>query len=429
MIYERAGTWYCAAGPTVSLSVGADQVTARAGTLALSVGTDGQPMACVAEALEALPASDWRVYGIALFELGHVLHGDASRAGRAPLLQLIVPSVEAELRPGEARVRAAVPDSVPRMVAVLARAAAAGPVAGASYSAERAAALVNNGVEAYGAAVTKVVNDIRAGRLDKAIISRVLPLPEADSLDLTASYLAGRRSNTPARSFLLNLGGWRAAGFSPETVIEIDADGRVSTQPLAGTRAFGADQAVNGRLRAELLSDPKEIHEHAISVRLACRELDSVCEEGSVVVSEFMTVRERGSVQHLASRVAGQLGSHCTPWAALGALFPAITATGVPKNAALEIISENEAAPRGLYSGAVFVACADGSLDAALVLRTVFQHDGRTWLQAGAGITGQSDPAREAEETCEKLRSVAPYLTALPSGEASPASAGGPPMS
>ena len=59
--------------------------------------------------------------------------------------------------------------------------------------------------------------------------------------------------------------------------------------------------------------------------------------------------------------------------------------------------------PRELYSGAVVMFSADGGLDAALTLRTVYERDGRTWLRAGAGIIGASDPDREFEETCEKL--------------------------
>ncbi len=49
-------------------------------------------------------------------------------------------------------------------------------------------------------------------------------------------------------------------------------------------------------------------------------------------------------------------------------------------------------------------------MDAALVLRSAYRRDGRTWLRAGAGIVGQSTPEREFEETCEKLESVARYL-------------------
>ena len=68
--------------------------------------------------------------------------------------------------------------------------------------------------------------------------------------------------------------------------------------------------------------------------------------------------------------------------------------------------------PRELYSGAVVVFSANGGLDAALTLRTVYERDGRTWLRAGAGIIGASDPEREFEETCEKLATLAPHLVA-----------------
>ncbi|NED80675.1 salicylate synthase, partial [Streptomyces sp. SID11233] len=152
----------------------------------------------------------------------------------------------------------------------------------------------------------------------------------------------GRRRNTPARSYVLDLGGYRAAGFSPETVLEVAENGRVSTQPLAGTRAYGRDQAENERRRTELISDPKEIHEHAVSVRQACAEMAAVCGAGSVVVEEFMAVRPRGSVQHLASRVTGRLRPDAGVWDAFASLFPAITATGVSKPAALRALARHE---------------------------------------------------------------------------------------
>ena len=56
------------------------------------------------------------------------------------------------------------------------------------------------------------------------------------------------------------------------------------------------------------------------------------------------------------------------------------------------------------------MAAHDGTLDAGLVLRTLFEENGSRWLRAGAGIVAASRPDREYEETCEKLRSVAPHL-------------------
>nr|WP_269857222.1 chorismate-binding protein [Streptomyces sp. RPT161] len=159
----------------------------------------------------------------------------------------------------------------------------------------------------YRKAVAATIADIKAGRLDKAVLPRPVILT-GGPVGLPATYLAGRRVNTPSvPSFWAWVAGWQAADSSPETVVEAEREGRVATQPLAGTRALGTDAAENERLRRELLADPKEVHEHAVSVRLACQEVTDVCRPGSVVVEEFMDAKERGSVQHLASRVSGLL--------------------------------------------------------------------------------------------------------------------------
>ncbi len=115
-------------------------------------------------------------------------------------------------------------------------------------------------------------------------------------------------------------------------------------------------------------------------------------------------------MQHLASRLTGRLRPDAGTWDAFASLFPAITATGVSKRSALQALARHEEGPRGLYAGAVFRGSTGGALDAALVLRTLIGEGNETWLRAGAGVTAQSSPEREIEETCEKLRSVAPHL-------------------
>jgi anthranilate synthase component 1/salicylate synthetase len=259
----------------------------------------------------------------------------------------------------------------------------------------------------YRAAVAAALVELGGeGPLEKVILSRRVPVPV--DVDLVATYVAGRQANTPARSFLLDLGGVQAAGFSPETVAEVTAEGLVTTRPLAGTRARTGVPAEDARLRRDLLGDPKEVHEHAISVRLSVEELSTVCD--GTHVTDYMTVLDRGTVQHLASTVSGRLRPGRRAWDALVALFPAVTATGVPKLPAYDLVRSLEGEPRGLYAGAVLTCDADGALDAALVLRSVFRVAGRTWLQAGAGVVRQSQPEREHEETCEKLRGVARHL-------------------
>ncbi|GAA4909336.1 salicylate synthase [Streptomyces coeruleoprunus] len=403
VVYERDGAWWYAGGARASLVV--DRAT-------LTLDVDGEvtrtpwrddPLEAVHRALASLPYPDWHAYGWATFELSYALAGDAADLDEAPLLHLVVPRTEVRLSPEGAEVRADGEDAH-AVRALLAAPATELP------SAQPLHVDLREPVDgAYARSVARAVAAIGDGDLQKVILSRTVPV--GTELDLPATYLAGRSANSPARSFLLNLGGMEAVGFSPETVVEVAPDGRVSTQPLAGTRALNGDRAEDAARRAELLTDAKEIYEHAISVQVAWDEMTTVCREGSVRAEEFMSIKERGSVQHIASRVSGELRSpDGGPWAALGAVFPAVTASGVPKDAAYRTIRRLEGGPRGLYSGAVLAVGSDGSLDAALVLRTVFRQGGRTWLRAGAGIVGQSSPEREFEETCEKLRSISRTL-------------------
>jgi salicylate synthetase len=262
----------------------------------------------------------------------------------------------------------------------------------------------------YHARVGSAMGDIAAGRYHKVILSRCVEVPFA--LDFSSTYRLGRLHNTPARSFLLRLGGVRALGYSPEVVAAVDDDGVVVTEPLAGTRALGRGMARDRQARDDLESDSKEIVEHAISVRSSLLEITEIVEPGSAAVIDFMTVRERGSVQHLGSTVTGRLDASKDRMDALETLFPAVTASGIPKAASVDAIMRLDESPRELYSGAVVMFSADGGLDAALTLRSVYERDGRTWLRAGAGIIAASDPDREFEETCEKLATLAPHLVA-----------------
>ncbi|MFE1854890.1 salicylate synthase [Streptomyces sp. NPDC059489] len=413
MVYEgEGGVWHFAAGSAVSVTADAGALTAQSAGRTWTSRTDRKPLTAFAAALSALhDAGDEarHFYGWAAFELAHLLHADSTTAGDQPLLHAIIPSLEVTLT-GDRTVVRATDEAWVRKVADLLAEPPRGRTPHGEPTPEDTEDVIAAGTTAYGRAVSRTVADIHAGLLEKAVVSRKVPLPAEPRPDFPATYLAGRRANTPARSYLMDLGGYRAAGFSPETVLEVGEDGRVSTQPLAGTRALGADPAENERLRAELLTDPKEIHEHAVSVRLAWDETAAVCRPGSVAVEEFMAVKPRGSVQHLASRVTGRLRSDTGPWDAFASLFPAITATGVTKRAALQALARHEEGARGLYGGAVFRGSTRGALDAALVLRTLIGAGNEAWLRAGAGVTGQSSPEREIEETREKLRSVAPHL-------------------
>ena len=412
VVYERAGCWTFAGGTLAVITLDAEQVYSRGPGGESSTPWSGSPTRALHSALRDIPIEDWTAYGWFGFEFAGVIPALAFPGTEAPageLARVVIPRVEVRVGDGELGQGGIVARAVDPAEAERVRELVAELITGdrAVPEVEPNPIDVRAGGEDYRQRVAHAVKEIRAGEYQKVILSRAVPVPFP--IDVAATYLLGRRGNTPARSFLLQLDGLRAAGFSPELVVSVDTDGRVTTEPLAGTRAFGRGSDPDARARMELESDPKEIFEHAVSVRTAQEELDAVCRPGTVTVGDFMRVRERGSVQHLGSTVHGVLAESRTAWDALEVLFPSVTASGIPKPDALDAILRLDGR-RGLYSGAVFTASHDGSLEATLVLRAVYQQDGNTWLRAGAGIVAESTPDRELEETCEKLGSIAPFL-------------------
>lgn len=403
LLYEHNGSWTLAIGMRAAVDLDSDELrTVRDGVMRREPW-QGRPAAVLGEAVDRLLLEADQVFGWVAFEFGAYRCGLQDRlAPGTALARLFWPRTRIVVTAG----RVEMFDSGDREAAVLEGLLADG-VPALDAPSPVAVDADNTG---YRARVATAIGEIGAGRYRKVILSRGVDVPFA--LDFPSTYRLGRRHNTPARSFLLRLGGIRALGYSPELVAEVRHDGVVVTEPLAGTRARSGDPAIDGPVRAELESDDKEIVEHAISVRTSMDEIAQIAEPGSAAVVDFMTVRERGSVQHLGSTVCGRLDPSRDRMDALEALFPAVTASGIPKAAGIDAILRLDECPRGLYSGAVVMFSSDGALDAALTLRAAYERDGRTWLRAGAGVIGVSRPEREFEETCEKLATLAPHLIA-----------------
>jgi salicylate synthetase len=403
LLYERDGQWVLAIGALATVELDSDELRIiRDGVTQRQIWS-GRPGPVLGEAVDRLLLETDQAFGWIAFEFGAYRFGLQDRlAPQTPLARVFWPCTRIVVSDDAVQLFNA--DN--RHREIVSRVLSAGPTPTPVACAIDVAADTTD----YRARVGTAIGEIAAGKYHKVILSRSVDVPFA--LDFPSTYRLGRRHNTPARSFLLQLSGFRALGYSPELVAAVHDDGVVITEPLAGTRALGRGAARDRQAREELESNTKEIVEHAMSVRSSLQEMDEVAEPGSSAVVDFMTVRERGSVQHLGSTVTGRLDASKDRMDVLETLFPAVTASGIPKAAGVDAILRLDESPRELYSGAVVMFSADGGLDAALTLRTVYERDGRTWLRAGAGIIAASDPDREFEETCEKLDTLAPHLVA-----------------
>ena len=141
-------------------------------------------------------------------------------------------------------------------------------------------------------------------------------------------------------------------------------------------------------------------------VDLERNDLGRVCRFGSVQADEVMTLEQYSHVSHLVSHITGTLTDQATGFDLLKAMFPGGTITGVPKIRCMEIIEELEPVRRSLYTGSMGYLSWSGDLDFNILIRTLTMINGTGYLQVGAGIVADSDPAREYEETIHKAQAL-----------------------
>ncbi len=263
----------------------------------------------------------------------------------------------------------------------------------------------------FGEAVETAKKEIQAGEAFQVVLSqRFETHTQADALDI---YRVLRALNPSPYMYLLRFEGFDVIGSSPEALVTVTGD-RALLHPIAGTKPRGATPEEDAALADELLHDPKERAEHVMLVDLGRNDLGRVCVPGSVEVVDFMSVERYSHVMHIVSTVVGRVSPDHTAFDVLTASFPAGTLSGAPKPRAMEIIEELEPTRRGLYGGAVGYLDFAGDLDTCIAIRTVLLREGTAYVQAGAGIVADSDPATEDQETRNKAAAV---LTAIRAAE------------
>lgn len=361
------------------------------------------PLKQVGALLSALPVENWTAYGYVSFDVSR-FYFPYSKSIEQPIVQFMVPETEVFSTPRGIYIRSLKsPEKIQKAIAVDSQIS--------DYVATPPEVDFSD-TEQYQNRVKTLVGAIQNGELQKAIVSRSVKVK--GDMDTLGTYALGAKSNNAARSYCMHLGDVSAVGFSPEIFMEVSAEGFVVTNPLAGTRPRGADSDADVALYDELFSDAKEVKEHALSILLAQSEIASVCAPESVQIFDFMEVKKYRCVQHLSSRVGGQLRADKNLWDAMRVLFPGITVSGINKNSALKWIDQLEDEPRGVYAGAIGWINSKNEADLAIAIRSVYQYGDSVYLNAGAGIIAESVPEKEYVESVNKMNTMLSNLVMKP---------------
>ncbi len=257
--------------------------------------------------------------------------------------------------------------------------------------------------DGYMRGVERCKEYIAAGDIFQVVLSQRLDfVPEAAPFDL---YRALRQVNPSPYLYFLKNGDTHILGSSPEMLVRVTGS-KLEYRPIAGTHPRGRDEAEDSRLEQAMRSDEKERAEHVMLVDLGRNDLGRVSEYGSVKVKDLMYVERYSHVMHLVSALEGTLRKDLDALDAFAACFPAGTLSGAPKVRAMQIIEELEPTRRGIYGGSVLYADFAGNLDSCIGIRTMLMQGKKAYLQAGAGIVADSDPAMEFQESMNKAQAV-----------------------
>ena len=277
---------------------------------------------------------------------------------------------------------------------------------------QASAARVRHASDEYLAMIKTAQEHIAAGDVYQICLTNQIELQVSG--DPLLAYLELRSVNPAPYAAYLKIGETHLLSSSPEQFLRIDATGRMSTKPIKGTRRRDANPAVDAQIAEELRNNEKERAENLMIVDLMRNDLGQVAEPSSVKVEKLFDVESYATVHQLVSTVEAQLAKPFSTMDAVLAAFPGGSMTGAPKTRAMQIIEQLERPSdstsasmpgRGIYSGIIGFAAANGAAEFGMTIRTIVVESGRASIGVGGGITSDSEPQFELEET--KLKAAA----------------------
>jgi para-aminobenzoate synthetase / 4-amino-4-deoxychorismate lyase len=229
------------------------------------------------------------------------------------------------------------------------------------------------------------------------------------TLEPAAAFATLSRQQPVAYAAFLNIAGQHILSLSPELFFKIN-DNKITTRPMKGTMARGADIEADALAALALQHDEKNRSEHIMIVDLLRNDLGRICTMGSVHVEDLFTIERYETLLQMTSTISGLIKPNLTFYEIFRALFPSGSITGVPKIRTMQIIRDLEQHPRGIYTGAIGHIAPNRSATFNVAIRTLTLKGGHAEMGVGGGIVADSDPAAEYRECLLK----ASFLTHAP---------------
>jgi isochorismate synthase len=254
--------------------------------------------------------------------------------------------------------------------------------------------------------IKNLIGELNSGSAEKVVISRTTVAEQISDQQIFQCYNLLCETYPDAFVYLVHFppyGAW--FGATPETLISCD-DEKCQTMALAGTRKAGSQDKWGS----------KEKEEQAIVSRYIQDVLLKHQVQNLNISEPF--ARQAGVMEHLCTVFSFEISDDKTLAKLINDLHPTPAVCGIPKEKSLKLIKKYENHQREYYTGFLGPVNLNGKTDLFVNLRCIKITSKQMILFTGGGITKDSNPEKEWQETelkaqtmlavLEKMRNLAP---------------------
>lgn len=264
--------------------------------------------------------------------------------------------------------------------------------------------------EEFTSSVRRAIHKMEEGEMYVINLSRVLKINSIRCSSWLDFYLALQNFHHAEFSFYMELGEKIVICNSPELFLKKEGR-RIFSEPIKGTLSTYVE---NGE--EFLKKDPKERAENIMIVDMMRNDLNRICIPGSVAVPLLFSVKKLPSIYQMFSVICGELLPGIDFLEIIRKTFPPASVTGAPKIQVMKNISLLEPFRRGIYCGSAFLLKPDKNFVGNVLIRVLVVKGENAFYYTGAGITVDSNPNYEVEETKLKCLNIISLLAESGSG-------------
>ncbi|NOR28372.1 MAG: isochorismate synthase [Lutibacter sp.] len=238
--------------------------------------------------------------------------------------------------------------------------------------------------------VQKGINFINSSATKKVVLSRKekVECSSFDSINTLKKMLNNYKNAFVYLWFHPAVGLWM--GATPERLINV-TDIKFKTMALAGTQLF--------KNTTNVVWKEKEQQEQQFVTDYILDQIRNSIK--NIKISEPYSVRA-GNLIHIRTDISGELKSDNLLEQLIHSLHPTPAVCGLPKENATKFIVENENYNRAYYSGYLGELNIENNTNIFVNLRCMQVENKIASIYIGGGITAESNPKKEWEETVSK---------------------------